>query len=53
MFGLYFSDEFLYEGDIAIDPDEDERFNAFSSIKGGRWPGARIPYEVDKSISKN
>ncbi|XP_066932871.1 hatching enzyme 1.2-like [Clytia hemisphaerica] len=44
----------LFQGDIVLDPDEDERGlnkNTFASIKGGRWPNARIPYVIDGSIS--
>jgi len=44
-------DEALFQGDIQLDPDEDERgLNTFASIKGGRWPNARIPYYIDGSI---
>ena len=46
-----FLDESLFQGDILLDPDEDERGqNTFASIKGGRWPGAKIPYVIDSSI---
>lgn len=43
----------VYQGDIQLDPDEDERKNGntFASIKGGRWPGAKIPYVIDSSIA--
>jgi len=45
-------DESLFQGDIQLDPDEDERgLNTFASIKGGRWPGAKLPYVIDSSIS--
>ena len=43
----------MFEGDIALDPDEREgalKGNAFASIKGRRWPGAKIPYIIDSSI---
>ena len=43
----------MFEGDIVLDPDEREeksQGNTFASIKGGRWPGARIPYVIDRSI---
>ena len=34
-----------------MDPDEDERgLNTFASIKGGRWPGAKLAYVIDSSI---
>jgi len=43
-----------YEGDIMLDPVEkaatDKKHNGFASIRGGRWPGARIPYVIDGSI---
>merc|ERR1719283_610791 len=43
----------LYQGDILLDPDEDERDqHGFASIKGGRWPGARIPYRIDSSLNQ-
>ncbi|XP_057291911.1 hatching enzyme 1.2-like [Hydractinia symbiolongicarpus] len=45
----------VFEGDMVLDPDEKEGVwktgNAFASIKGGRWPGAKIPYVVEGSIS--
>ncbi|XP_057291615.1 zinc metalloproteinase nas-4-like [Hydractinia symbiolongicarpus] len=44
----------MFEGDIQLDPDEKEGIlktgNAFASIKGGRWPGGRITYQIDSSI---
>jgi len=43
----------LFEGDMVLDPDEREgalKGNAFASIKGGRWPGAKIPFVIDNSI---
>jgi len=43
----------LFEGDIVLDPDEMERRNrthVFCSIKGGRWPGAKVPYVITNSI---
>ena len=46
-------DPSLFEGDIVLDPDEREGMkngNAYASIKGGRWPNARIPYVIDSSI---
>ena len=41
-----------------MDPDEDERGlngtnkNTFASIRGGRWPGARIPFILHNSLSQ-
>jgi len=52
-----------FEGDIVLDPDEYEKgwnvsrehpgagATTYASIKGGRWPGAVIPYVIDGSIS--
>lgn len=42
----------LWQGDIQLDPDEDERngTNRYASIKGGRWPGGKIPYVITSSI---
>lgn len=44
----------MFEGDIQLDPDEKEGVlktgNAFASIKGGRWPGGRISYQIHSSI---
>ncbi|XP_066924251.1 hatching enzyme 1.2-like [Clytia hemisphaerica] len=48
----------LYQGDILLDPDEDERGlnatnkNTFASIRGGRWPGARVPFILHRSLSQ-
>ena len=52
---IFFSDPGMFEGDIVLDPDEREgklKGNAFASIKGGRWPNARIPYYIESSIGK-
>nr|CAA06314.1 PMP1 protein [Podocoryna carnea] len=44
----------MFEGDMELDPDEKEGVlktgNAFASIKGGRWPGAKIAYQIERSI---
>jgi len=43
----------LWQGDIQLDPDEKEHRNGshvYASIKGGRWPGGRIPYVITSSI---
>jgi len=42
----------LWQGDIVLDPDEiDKNFtHQFASIKGGRWPGGKIPYVITNSI---
>jgi len=43
-----------WEGDIVLDPDEREstfgQVNTYASIKGGRWPGAKVPYVITSSI---
>ena len=52
---IFFSDPGMFEGDLVLDPDEREgklKGNAFASIKGGRWPNARIPYYIESSIGK-
>merc|ERR1711931_537501 len=48
-----------FEGDMILDPDEFERgwntskerpeHQTYASIKGGRWPGAVVPYVVEGS----
>jgi len=45
----------LYQGDIELDPDEKEVTlgNTYGSIKGGRWPGARIPYYISTTVASN
>jgi len=45
----------LYQGDIELDPDEKEvtHGNTYGSIKGGRWPGARIPYYISSTVPSN
>jgi len=44
----------MFEGDIVLDPDEREstfgQVNTYASIKGSRWPGAKVPYEIQGSI---
>jgi len=43
----------VFQGDIMLDPDEKEgiwKTNSFASIKGGRWPNAKIPYVIESSI---
>jgi len=50
----------LFQGDIALDPDERMPFGngtlhgngtiTFASIKGSRWPGGKIPYVIESSI---
>ena len=50
---LFLADPGLFEGDIVLDPDEREgtkNGNAYASIKGGRWPNARVPYVITGSI---
>ena len=50
---LFLADPGLFEGDIVLDPDEREgtkNVNAYASIKGGRWPNARVPYVITRSI---
>jgi len=45
----------LYQGDIVLDPDEWEHVNkthTYASIKGGRWPGAKVPYVITSSIGQ-
>jgi len=47
----------LWQGDIVLDPDEIEttwnksQHTAYASIKGGRWPGGKVPYVIEGSIS--
>jgi len=43
----------LFQGDIVLDPDEKPSSikNTYASMKGGRWPGAIIPYDINTSIS--
>lgn len=46
----------MWQGDIVLDPDEFEKGwnnTQYASIKGGRWPGGRVPYIIDRSISKS
>jgi len=45
----------LWQGDIVLDPDEFETgwnktSSVFASIKGGRWPGGKIPYVITNTI---
>lgn len=43
----------VFQGDMVLDPDEKEgiwKTHSFASIKGGRWPGGRIPYQIESSI---
>ena len=50
---LFLADPGLFEGDIVLDHDEREgtkNGNAYASIKGGRWPNARVPYVITRSI---
>jgi len=48
----------VYQGDIILDPDEREsswnvsQHGAYASIKGGRWPGAVVPYVITSSIGQ-
>merc|ERR1712062_879320 len=46
--------EGVFQGDIVLDPDEFERgwneTKSYASIKGGRWPGGRVPYVIDHKI---
>jgi len=49
-----------FQGDMILDPDELENGwnvsrstygpSTFASIKGGRWPGAVVPYQIQSSI---
>jgi len=46
--------EGMWQGDIVLDPDEFEKGwnnTQYASIKGGRWPGGRVPYIIDRSIT--
>jgi len=47
----------MFEGDIVLDPDEREstfgQINTYASIKGGRWPNAKVPYVITRSIGSN
>jgi len=50
----------LFQGDIALDPDEYLPYGngtlhgngtiTYGSMKGGRWPGGRVPYYIEGSI---
>jgi len=44
----------LFQGDIALDPDEHVHLingsSLFASIKGGRWPEGKVPYQIEGSI---
>jgi len=46
----------LFQGDIALDPDErmpswgNGSLKTFASIKGGRWPEGKVPYYIERSI---
>jgi len=44
----------MYQGDIVLDPDEDERgmngTRTYAAIKGSRWPGGKIAYEIKAGI---
>lgn len=43
----------LWQGDIVLDPDEFEKGwneTKYASIKGGRWPGGKVPYVIERSI---
>jgi len=46
----------MWEGDIVLDPDEREstfgQINTYASIKGGRWPGGKVPYVITSSIGQ-
>jgi len=44
----------LWQGDIVLDPDEFEKGwneTKYASIKGGRWPGGKVPYVIEGSIA--
>jgi len=46
----------LYGGDMVMTPEEYEQTvngtNGYGSIVGGRWPNARVPYIIDRSIGQ-
>lgn len=54
----FFLDPDLFQGDIALDPDEHVHLingtgdKAYASIKGGRWPQGKVPYVIERSIGK-
>jgi len=47
----------MFEGDIQVTPEQMDRLkkgtNEFGSIIGRRWPGGRIPYQIESSIGKS
>jgi len=44
----------VFQGDMILDPDEFEKgwnqTKTYASIKGGRWPGGKVPYVIESSI---
>ncbi|XP_057290803.1 zinc metalloproteinase nas-6-like [Hydractinia symbiolongicarpus] len=54
IFSLLSLDPGAFEGDIILDPDEKVAIakggNAYGSIKGWRWKGGVVPYEITSSI---